>query len=406
MTAAFCDLKSKSRGSRSLPQILSMTGSRTLLLVLTFFFLCAVGGQAQTFAPIPTLYFTKIFAGADPLPQTITLTSTGMNFSSNGTVSTSTGGNWLSLSGSSCSGYCGTTPNVVTVNVNPAVTLQPGMYAGQIVFSSGSKVITIQVVLTIVAVGQATFDTLPGQLAFSMATNTSGPPSEIIQVRNAATSGSLAWTVTASTADGGAWLVPSLTTGTAPSFLTISMVKANLPGGGSMAGNFIGMLRFQSGAIIVTIPVNVNIYDNVFPQINPISFTKVFGGANPLPQVITIAATIATSNFSIALSTFTSTGGNWLSLSGPACSGSCGTTPQNITVLVTPAIALPVGTYTGQILITSGGLSQTVPVTLTVAASTSPVFDNMPGQLSFLWRKVPQVFRGNSWMYETRAKAP
>ena len=277
---------------------------------------------------------------------------------------------------------------MVTVNVNPAIALQAGTYTGQIVFTSGSNTITIPVVLTIINPGQVTFDTLPGQIAFSMATNApSGPPSQTIQIRNAATSGSLAWTVTASTADGGSWLVPGSTTGTAPSFLTIAMVKANLPNGGATAGNFIGMLRFQSGAIYVTIPVNVNVYDDTFPQINPLSFTKVFGGANPLPQVITLGATLATNNFNVALSTFTSTGGNWLSLSGPACSGYCGTTPQNITVLVTPAVNLPVGTYTGQILITSGGQSQTVPVTLAVAAATSPVFDNMPGQLSFFVAK-------------------
>ena|ERR1700743_3388788 len=33
--------------------------------------------QAQTFAPIPALAFTKPFGGANPLPQTVTVASVG-----------------------------------------------------------------------------------------------------------------------------------------------------------------------------------------------------------------------------------------------------------------------------------------------------------------------------------------
>ena len=49
-------------------------------------------------------------------------------------------------------------------------------------------------------------------------------------------------------------------------------------------------------------------------------------------------------------------------------------------------VTMPVGTYTGQIVLTSrdGTQTLTVPVTLTVAdPAAGPLFDNLPGQMSF-----------------------
>ncbi len=37
--------------------------------------------KAQTFAPIPAISFTKPFAGADPLPQIMMISSVGSSFS-------------------------------------------------------------------------------------------------------------------------------------------------------------------------------------------------------------------------------------------------------------------------------------------------------------------------------------
>ena len=57
--------------------------------------LCAAAtsvANAQTFASVPALSFTKAFAGANPLPQNLMIASTGSNFNYIAAASTSTGG--------------------------------------------------------------------------------------------------------------------------------------------------------------------------------------------------------------------------------------------------------------------------------------------------------------------------
>ena len=50
------------------------------------------------------------------------------------------------------------------------------------------------------------------------------------------------WTVTASTALGGSWLTATPSSGTAPSTITVSIDKTQLPGGGATNGTFLGQL--------------------------------------------------------------------------------------------------------------------------------------------------------------------
>src|SRR5262249_34413385 len=134
----------------------------------------------------------------------------------------------------------------------------------------------------------------------------------------------------------------------------------------------------------VTVPVSVVVGDSVFRQVNPIGFLKPFSGANPLPQVITLAST--GSNFAFDSVAVTATGGAWLQVT--SCWSYC-VTPEAITVKATPMITLAPGTYTGEIIFTthnSRNMSMTVPVTLTISSPTDTFFDNLPGQISFSFR--------------------
>jgi hypothetical protein len=93
--------------------------------------------QAQQFSPIGPLSFTKVFNGANPLPQTITVTSAGANFNFTYAATTTTGGSWLSVDNVSFNGctICAT-PQSIRVIVNANATLAAGTYVGQIVFTS------------------------------------------------------------------------------------------------------------------------------------------------------------------------------------------------------------------------------------------------------------------------------
>lgn len=334
-----------------------------------------VGGG---FAPVNGINFTMLQAGPDPLPQDIIMVSQGAAFGYSVSYFTATGGSWLSVSPA---GNCCVTPETLEVSVTAPPTMAAGTYTAEVVVNNGSSSMTVPVTLTIVPPGSASyFDNLPGELNFSMQTSAPhAPPSQVIQLRNAG-SGTLNWTLTPITADGGAWLTVSAQTGTAPELITVGVVPGNLPNAGLVAGVFVGQLLLQANGSSTTIPVIVDVAANVFQQINPISFTMVQNGAGPLPQVLTVNGTGAAFGFSAAASS--ATGGTWLKVTP---SGNCCTTSTAMTVSVDAAtvLTMPAGIYTGQVRFYNGQVSQIVPVTLTIAPPNTAFFDNLPGGLNY-----------------------
>ena len=124
--------------------------------------------------------------------------------------------------------------------------------------------------------------------------------------------------------------------------------------------------------------------NNVFRQLNAISFTKAFNGANPLPQTLTAVST--GTDFQFTANATTANGGAWLSVVNASFNGCllC-STPQGFQAVVNAGATMAIGTYTGQIVFTArdGSQSLTVPVTLTISAGNVPFFDNLPGQAQF-----------------------
>jgi len=358
-------------------------GSKERLWLVLILMIVAVAPvlSAQDFYSVPQLSFTKTFGGANPLPQVLTAASNGAQFNCDATASTNTGGSWLQIS--PASGVYAT-PAGWVVSVAPAVSLAAGTYTGQIVvkqYPSGIPTMTVPVTLIITAAGTPFLDDMAGQVSFSLAPG-GAPPAQSIQIRNG-TSGTLNWAATAATADGGAWLTLSAASGKAPSTISVGLVPSALPGGGSIAGTWVGLIAVQSASGTVTVPVRVTVGSSVFSQINPLNFTMPFAGSSPLPQVVTVGSTGTAFNLFTKI-VATGNGGNWLTIN-PA-SGVHGT-PSAFTVNVVNASALPSGTYTGEIIFfeyPNDTLTMTVPVTLTIKpAATSSFFDNLPGELSY-----------------------
>lgn len=351
-----------------------------ILLVLFMIVAVAPALHAQTFYNVPALSFTKTFGGANPLPQVVTAASTGAQFNSDATVSTNTGGSWLQIT--PASGVY-VTPAAWVVSVNPSASLAAGTYTGQIVISqypSGFPTMTVPVSLIITPASTPFFDDMAGQISFSLVAG-GAPPAQTIQIRNG-TSGTLNWTATASTADGGAWLTLNSASGTAPSTVSVGLLPSALPGGGTTAGTWVGLITFQSSSGTVTVPVRVTVGASVFSQINPLNFTMPVGGLSPLPQVLTVAGTGSSFSFYTQI-VATGNGGNWLQISPSA---GVHATPSAFTVSVANASSLPAGIYTGEIIFSeypSNTLTMTVPVTLTIGAAASPFFDNLPGGLTY-----------------------
>jgi hypothetical protein len=356
--------------------IIAAVATLTLALVVT----SPTRASAQTFQTVPALAFTKTFAGAEPLPQILTIA-----YTNNSTVrfsvaaSTNSGGSWLTVSPGGTA--CCYTPLAVEAGVN-AGTLAAGTYTGQIVitnYSTPAVNMTIPVTLQIKASSATFFDDLPGKLSFSLPPGSNATP-QSVSIRNAG-AGTLSWTLTTSTADGGSWIAASASSGVAPATITVGITTANLPGGGSVAGTYVGQLVFQTSADSITVPIAVNVGDPVFEQINPLYFTMPFGGANPVPQILDVETT-DNSAIRYSASVRTARGGNWLSISpsGTACCY----TPLAHSVSIS-ASTLAAGAYTGEIIITEYANPQrvmVVPVNLTVAGSGT-FFSDVPGALTF-----------------------
>jgi hypothetical protein len=339
------------------------------------------------FNQINPISFTMPAGGAAPLPQILTVSTAGttsVNFFQ--VTTTATGGNWLSVPGCNNSVYPCASPNQVAVNVQDASSLPAGVYTGEVIFyedTNPSTSVVVPVTLNVVGSG-AFFSNLPGQLSFTMPQDATAVTPQNLQIGNAG-SGKLKFTITPSTADGGAWLTASALSGSAPKTVSVEIAPKNLPNHGAITGTYQGQLLLQAGADSTTIPVTVVVAANAFTQVNPINFVMPAGGANPLPQIATVTTINATSlNFYQVTST--ATGGDWLSV--PGCNNSvypCAT-PNQFLVNVTNANNLAAGTYTGQVTIywdANPSWSITVPVTLTVVGDTKAFFDELPGEASF-----------------------
>jgi hypothetical protein len=347
---------------------------------------------AAVFRQVNPLNFTMVQGGANPLSQVINIASTGASFnfvasviSSTGvpTSGTNAGTPWLKITPSYFgSGY--PTSHWIEASVNPAVTLGAGTYTAEILIQSSNYVqqMTIPVTLTIQPASATFFDATPGQMTFFMATGGTAPPAQVLPIRNAG-EGTLNWTATPQTSDGGNWLAVSADSGTAPSLPTVSVNPANIPGGGRVAGTFTGQILLEQNGQEISVPVSFSVGANVFEQINPLNFTMVEGGANPLPQVITAAST-GTTNFYFTAVTANSTGGSWLSIT-PSYYGSGYPTPLAVQVSVTTSPTMTAGVYSSEVILlsTDGSQSVTVPVTLTVEPKTATFFDSLPGQVTF-----------------------
>src|SRR5690348_15906169 len=130
---------------------------------------------------------------------------------------------------------------------------------------------TVPVTLSVESSGLFYAD-LPGGLSFSLATGAKKVTSQNLFVGNAG-SGKLKWTLVASTADGGNWLLPVPTAGTAPKTIKVGINPANLPGAGKIAGNYDGQLLFiSSGGDTACVLVTVSVSSAGFTQLNPLNF--------------------------------------------------------------------------------------------------------------------------------------
>src|ERR1035437_9044627 len=261
-------------GANVMRDLIEWTGRGTRRVAAVFIVLAWMGSlsaslHAQQFSHIDQIFFSKGYGGANPLPQVLTVTSTGSAFGFNASASTSSGGDWLAVSPTE---DCCITPAAVSVIVSASTALAVGSYFGQVVFTGGGTSLIVHVTLVVAPPGGAVFDNTPGQLSFSMKPG-GRPPSQVMQIGNGGT-GTLNWRLIGSTFNGANFLSVSAQTGTAPTLITLGVLPENLPNGGATEGVYTGQILLLAAGSTVTVPISVSVGDAQIDEMSPQRLAK------------------------------------------------------------------------------------------------------------------------------------
>jgi uncharacterized protein (TIGR03437 family) len=331
--------------------------------------------------------------------QSLTVSTTSLNFaaaqgsnpgsdqtvsvgSSNGSsiaYTITTSASWLTASTGAFSGTSGVTNDTLTVEVLSS-SLTAGNYSGTITLTpSTGTAVTITVSLTVSGSGPNTYplSATPNQLNFGYELHQTGAvASQTSQI----TSGGIPLPVTLSINDGNTsanqcppgWLQGTLSSGSTPATLTVSIVTTGL-GPGTCGGNItVSSSTATNGTTQVMI--GVTLFVSSFPLLNisiPTGLQAVTLQSGGAPVQFALGLTSSDPNNQVNFTLATTSTNGWLSASPTS-----GTTPKSVDVEITPGIqsTLPAGTYQGSILVTSAGLlnnSTTIPVTLTITSASS-----------------------------------
>ncbi len=291
--------------------------------------------------------------------QSVEVTSTGapISFSATSTIDSPFGGTpWLSVSSSS-----NTTPATVSINVN-AASLTAGTYTGVVSFTTpGQAPLNVPVRLTVSSA--PLLNPTPRILNFTSQTN-AGPTPQNLNIST--TGGSVSITPTAVTSTGAPWLTVSQSTASTPTTLQISANPAGLTEGTYYGAVLItaGQNSAENSPLVIPVVYTVGGATNLSVRPGPLTFTQIQGAAAPSAQNLEISSTGNLLSYTATVSTLN--GSNWLAVSPVS-----NITPSSISVSVNGS-ALPVGSYSGSVVITAQGAGnspQVVPITLNVIAA-------------------------------------
>jgi uncharacterized protein (TIGR03437 family) len=315
-----------------------------------------------------SLSFSYTAGGALPVAQNLLVSSTTIaQVIFTATASTSTGGNWLSVSPAG-----GITPANISAAADPT-GLAPAVYSGTITLTPTSGGGSFQVAVTLTVSGTPQLAASPGSLTFRYQIGQAAPAQRTVSLSSGGISVSFA-----ATSSGGSWLVVTPASGATPSDLTVGVspaVLATLP-----ANTYSGSITIfapQPSNSPLVVPITLLVSTTPFLTVTPdppLSFTMPPGGALPANQNLSVGSTSTGTALPFTVTASTTTGANWLSANPVG-----GTTPATVAVSVgTAATALLPGTYSGTIAITptTVGISPVfVSVTLTVSNVPSLVLD-------------------------------
>ena len=312
-----------------------------------------VEGSVPALVVAPTsLSFSNATGGS--LSQTLAVTSA---VAATYTVTTTTP--WLTVSPAS-----GTAPGSVTVTASPS-SLSTGNYTGSVTVTSsvaGAAPVTISVAFSVTQ-AQQLITVAPTGLAFVYQLGGTAPVAQTVTLTIPA------GTTAAVTGVGASWLAVSQSADMTTA--TVTVATTNL-----MAGVYTGSLIVSgsaAGSAPIYVPVTLTVSSSgtgIGLSSSSLTFTYQPNGTLPATQTISIAGIAAT-----AL-TVTSDSA-WLTATPSSL-----TTPGTLTVTAAPG-AMSAGVYNGNLTLTSSSGTTTIPVTLDLGQTATPVVAAVSNAISY-----------------------
>ena len=319
-------------------------------------------------APSTGPTFTYQLNGTPPAPQSVQITSSTSGLNIEAAASPDNNGpNFLEVTPTS-----GTTPQSLTLTVTPTVLagLGPGTYTETVTLTgsgAGNSPQSFDVTLTV-----SSNPTLIGSLQslnFNYQVGQTAPSNQAITVTSSGAP--LNYQVAVNTTNCTGFLKATPATGS--TYGTQNQVVVSVSPTGITpqvcSGNVTLTVPGSTSSPLV-IPVTLNVSNSALLSVSQpaINVTAIAGVVSPSVQTISVTSTNSTALTFLATASTNPVGLTWL-----AVTPNSGNTPNNLQATINPT-GLAVGVYTGSITVsssTSGVPALTIPVTLTVYASTA-----------------------------------
>ena len=274
-------------------------------------------------------------------------------------VSATSANNWLTVTPTS-----GITPLSLTVSIGSTAPTS-GTSAGFINVSSSAGSVSIPVALNANSPGTSPLSASPNSVSFTFAPGSTVSQTQTVNVSSSSSSVNT-FTATGSTNNSANWLTVNPTSGLVPGSFQVSVNPSAL----GSAGTFNAAVAINApGTTGIVLPILVTQQGTASLNTTPsqFSFGYQIGTALPTAQTLTITSSTGSAVSFTASTTTTTCGGNWLVLSQML-----GATPSTLTVSVNTAGLSAGPVCTGDINISSPGLS-TVVIPVSLLVSTSPL---------------------------------
>jgi sugar lactone lactonase YvrE len=338
------------------------------------------------------LSFTARSGAAATVDQSLLITSSVTNLAFNVTGMTSNG-DWLIINTSA-----GFAPATIQVKADP-INLPPGVYEGMVVIHAPDAIPALRQVNVKFSVAPASSPALatdPESFNFDFIAGLPGASQDLL-VRNNG-SGTLKFTLAASTTNGGNWLSVTPSTGsvtvTAPSPTIVTANPGRLP-----PGTYSGLITAKSAQPKqqILVPVTMTVHSaqqTIVLSQSGFTFSTVDGStALQMDSFQVLNPGLGALNFSVSAQLISGPT-NWLSVSPHSgAAGPGGTSPGEVDLAVNPTNLSP-GDYFARVTIASPGAAnspQIISVVLTVAPKGTTSIDVRPTGLIFVGQPNNQV---------------